>query len=85
MAGQADRSTAATVGETRKESVMLVLSRKKSEAIVIEHPSGNIRVVVTEIRGDKVLLGIEADRSVTVHRQEVYDKIERQKEQLCPQ
>lgn len=53
---------------------MLVLSRKKNEAIVFDGPG---RVVVVEIRGDKVRLGFEADRSVTVHRQEVADAISR--------
>lgn len=54
---------------------MLVLSRKKNESIVINN---NITVVVVEIRGDKVRLGIEAPKEVPVHRQEVYDAIKRQ-------
>lgn len=54
---------------------MLVLSRKKNESIVINH---DITIVVVEIRGDKVRLGIEAPKDVQVHRQEVYDAIERQ-------
>ena len=59
---------------------MLVLSRKKNESIVIRD---DIIVTVVEVRGDKVRLGIEAPREVTVHRREVYEKIkedERQKE-----
>ena len=51
---------------------MLVLSRKTSESIVI---CDNIVVTVVEIRGDKVRLGIDAPRSVSVHRREVYDAI----------
>ena len=51
---------------------MLVLSRKKNESVVINN---DIRIVVVEIRGDKVRLGIEAPREVPVHRQEVYDAI----------
>lgn len=47
---------------------MLVLSRKKQEAIVINH---NVKITVVEIRGDKVRLGIEAPKEVSVHRQEV--------------
>jgi len=47
---------------------MLVLSRKKGESLVI---GDNIAVTVIEIRGDKVRLGIEAPRDVTVHREEV--------------
>jgi carbon storage regulator len=54
---------------------MLVLSRKKSESIVI---NDNITIVVVEIRGDKVRLGIEAPKEVSVHRREVYEAIKRQ-------
>ena len=56
---------------------MLVLSRKKNESIVINN---DIRIVVVEIRGDKVRLGVEAPREVPVHRREVYDAIQRGKE-----
>lgn len=56
---------------------MLVLSRKVDEVVVI---GGNIRVMIVEIRGDKVRLGIEAPRDVTVHRLEVAEAIEREKE-----
>lgn len=51
---------------------MLVLSRKKSESVVVD---GSIRITVIEIRGDKVRLGIEAPRDVPVHRSEVYEAI----------
>jgi carbon storage regulator len=53
---------------------MLVLSRKKNESIVINN---EITVVVVEIRGDKVRLGIEAPKEVPVHRREVFDAIKR--------
>ena len=53
---------------------MLVLSQKKNESIVI---NDNIVVMVVEVRGDKVRLGIEAPREVTVHRSEVYEAIKR--------
>ena len=49
---------------------MLVLSRKKNESIVI---NDDITIVVVEIRGDKVRLGIEAPKEVPVHRREVFD------------
>lgn len=58
---------------------MLVLSRKKNESIVINN---DIKIVVVEIRGDKVRLGVEAPREVPVHRREVYDAIQRSKETL---
>lgn len=53
---------------------MLVLSRKKNEAIVI---GGDVTVTVVEIRGDKVRLGIVAPKEVTVHRHEVQEAIEK--------
>ncbi len=58
---------------------MLVLSRKKNESIVINN---DITVVVVEIRGDKVRLGVEAQKEVPGHRREVYDTIKRN-EQLA--
>lgn len=51
---------------------MLVLSRKKNESIVIDE---HIVITVLEIRGDKVRLGIEAPKSVPIHRSEVYAAI----------
>ena len=53
---------------------MLVLSRQSDETIVI---GDNIRVTIVEVRGDKVRIGIEAPRDVSVHRQEIYDAIRR--------
>ena len=53
---------------------MLVLSRKKSESIIIRD---DIVVMVVEVRGDKVRLGIEAPREVSVHRLEVYEAIKK--------
>ena len=53
---------------------MLVLSRKKNESIVVNN---DIRIVIVDVRGDKVRLGVEAPRDVPVHRQEVFDAIQR--------
>ena len=55
---------------------MLVLSRKKDESIII---NDHITVTVVEIRGDKVRLGIDAPKEISVHRREVYDAIQSQK------
>jgi len=56
---------------------MLVLSRKKNESIII---NDDITIVVVEIRGDKVRLGIEAPKEIPVHRNEVYEAIRRNME-----
>ena len=53
---------------------MLVLSRKKNESIIINN---DITIVVVEIRGDKVRLGVEAPKEVPVHRREVFEAIKR--------
>ena len=57
---------------------MLVLSRNKYEKIVIA--DGEIVLTILEVKGDKVRIGIEAAKDITVHRQEVFDLI-KQKEQ----
>ncbi len=57
---------------------MLVLSRKKNESIII---NDDITIVVVEIRGDKVRLGIEAPKEIPVHRNEVYEAIRRSEAQ----
>ncbi|MEZ6133195.1 MAG: carbon storage regulator CsrA [Planctomycetaceae bacterium] len=54
---------------------MLVLSRKKSESIII---NDDIVITVVEVRGDKVRLGVQAPRDVPVHRKEVLDAILRE-------
>jgi carbon storage regulator len=54
---------------------MLVLSRKKSESIVI---NDDVVITVIEVRGDKVRLGIQAPRDVPVHRMEVIEAIIRE-------
>lgn len=48
---------------------MLVLSRIKDEKIII---GDNITIMVIEVRGEKVRLGIDAPKDVTIHREEVY-------------
>ena len=52
---------------------MLALTRKKDESIII---GDNIEVKILGIEGDRVRLGIEAPREVTIHMQEVYDQIQ---------
>lgn len=54
---------------------MLVLSRKKNESIII---NDHITVTVVEIRGDKVRLGIDAPKDISVHRREIFEAIQNQ-------
>ena len=54
---------------------MLVLSRQRDESIMI---GDNIVVTIVDIRGDKVRLGINAPTEIPVHRQEIYEAIQRE-------
>src|SRR4051794_11007142 len=54
---------------------MLVLARQRDETIMI---GDEIQVTVVDIRGDEVRLGINAPRTVSVHRKEVYEAIQRE-------
>ena len=54
---------------------MLVLSRHRDESIMI---GDNVVVTIVDIRGDKVRLGINAPKEIPVHRQEVYEAIQRE-------
>lgn len=56
---------------------MLVLARQRDQTIII---GDDVEVTVVDIRGDKVRLGINAPRTVSVHRKEVYDAIRRENE-----
>jgi carbon storage regulator len=51
---------------------MLVLTRKLGQSIVI---GDEVEVVVLEVRGEQVRIGIRAPKTVTVHRKEIYDQI----------
>lgn len=60
---------------------MLCLSRRANQSIVIgdgvKYPK--ITVTVNEIRSDKVRLGFSASPDIPIHRQEIYDQIQREK------
>jgi carbon storage regulator len=57
---------------------MLVLTRKVGDSVIID---GRIRVVVLRQEGDSLKLGIDAPSDVAVHRQEVYEEIQRTNQQ----
>lgn len=56
---------------------MLVLSRYRDESIYI---GDDIIITIVDVRGDRVRLGIQAPPNVSVHRQEIYDAIAREKD-----
>ncbi|MCL6476223.1 MAG: carbon storage regulator CsrA [Firmicutes bacterium] len=51
---------------------MLVLTRKVNQSIVI---GDDIEVVVLEVRGEQVRIGVRAPKAITIHRKEVYEQI----------
>ncbi len=55
---------------------MLVLSRQKDESIMI---GDDVEIVIVDVRGDKVRLGITAPKEIPVHRMEIYEAIQREK------
>ena len=61
---------------------MLILSRKTNESIVID---GRITVKIVRVEGDVVKLGVEAPADVPVHRQEVYEEIQRNNREALTQ
>lgn len=55
----------------------LVLNRSVDQEIIIGTGPQAIRVMVVDIQADKVKIGIQAPRDVSVHRKEVFDSIQR--------
>ena len=55
---------------------MLVLSRQRDESIMI---GDDVEIIIVDVRGDKVRLGITAPKEIPVHRREIYDAIQREK------
>jgi carbon storage regulator len=54
---------------------MLVLTRKVNESVMI---GDDVKITVVEVKGDQVKLGITAPRNIAVHREEVYEEIQRE-------
>jgi len=60
---------------------MLVLTRRREQSIAIGDPfsrDGTIEVIILEVRGDQVRLGIKAPATTAVHRAEVYKQVQRE-------
>jgi carbon storage regulator len=57
---------------------MLILTRRIGESLQI---GDNIKVTVLSVRGNQIQLGIEAPPEVAVHREEIYERLKREREQ----
>jgi carbon storage regulator len=60
---------------------MLVLSRTVGKSIIIDD---NVEVTVLEVQGNSVRLGINAPKEVSIHREEIYQRIQEKKQALIP-
>jgi len=56
---------------------MLILTRRVGETLVI---GDNVTVTVLGVKGNQVRLGVNAPKEVSVHREEIYERIRREKE-----
>ena len=59
---------------------MLVLTRSVGERLIIN--DGEIRLNVLEVKGNQVRLGIEAPKHISVHREEIYNRIQAETEKV---
>ena len=61
---------------------MLILTRRVGETLMI---GDEVKLTVLGVKGNQVRIGVDAPRDVTVHREEIYDRIKKEKEQESPE
>lgn len=60
----------------QKGANMLILTRKVGESLVI---GDDVSIIVLGVKGNQVRIGVDAPKSVSVHREEIYNKIQDEK------
>ena len=56
---------------------MLILTRRISESIIV---GDDVKITVLGVKGNQVRLGVDAPKTVSVHREEIYERIKHEKE-----
>jgi len=61
---------------------VLILTRRIGETLMI---GDEVKVTVLGVKGNQVRIGVDAPRDVSVHREEIYDRIKEEKQQKKPE
>jgi len=67
--------------DTKEGELVLILTRRIGEKLIIGE---NVTVTILGVKGRQIRIGIDAPRDVTVNREEIFHRIQKEREQLIP-